>query len=253
MRAVSYGAAFETPSLPDPTAHAHSHHARCLIPEVLVRSHGDGPGCETSRKTWESVTDYLDSPLWSCSPDLKYPVSLTSAADSLPGDASGVLNHVCTFIPRECLKSLPPFHPSPLGQTTLASKTGTWGASHLSALSPDSPPGVSLLLCSLLGHTWPLQPLYVNLFPSLKPPPCPVQGEGLCPPRRLISLLIPDLRSLASFLAPHQKQLWSGGSGRQHAAQTTSDTGCGQANRRTWVLLHFRTGLNRRLTAAQIP
>ena len=57
---------------------------------------------------------------------------------------------------------------------------------------------------------------------------------------------IPDLSSLASFLAPHQKQLWSGGRGRQHAAQTTSDTGCGHVHRRTWVLLHFRTGLNRR-------
>ena len=66
--------------------------------------------------------------LWPCPPDLKCPVSLTSAADSLPGDASGVLNHVCTFIPRECLKFPPPFHPSPLGQTTLDPKTGTRGA-----------------------------------------------------------------------------------------------------------------------------
>lgn len=159
---------------------------------------------------------------------------------------------MCTFIPRECLKSPPPFHPSPLGQPWTL-KTGTWEASHLSALSPDSPPGISLLFCPLLGHTALPATICGPLPISLKLTPRPVQGEVLCPPRPLISMLIPDLSSLASVLAPHRKQLWSRGGGRQQTAQTVSDAGCGHAHRRTWVLLHLRTGLNRRLTAAQIP
>lgn len=187
---------------------------------------------------------------------MKCRISLSFATYRLLGDASGTLSPVYPFI---LLKSLPEtvasFSTWSAGIDDLNSKKGTWRSSHLSTLSLDSPPVVSLLLHSLLGFTWPLLGLHPSLL--LEGPWCVLCREELCflilP---LISLLVPDLHAQAQWSCylprPLTKRRFGMGGGGEQVAWATANIECAHRNSRPFVFLHLAIVLNQRLSVTQL-